>query len=336
MLFRLSFIFILCLFPTLVQASPLSEPLPVMQMNPAMLRFFNPVPDSAQMEKARKNTIVINQHYASNFLADSLPTPVQYLADMELYIAELQLNYAISQNLAVQATLPLLYAHRGFLDGPIKFFHDAFSMPDGGRSLRPTNSYTYQFAGTNGGWNSSPHWELGNINIQVKYLAFHDDAFDLALLAGIKLPTASRSRGWSSDNSDLAAGAAISWENETLFYHLNGWLIHPLTRSEFGDPVKDYFRIALTTGWKSELFSSWVDMPSALLIQIQGGTSPYRTGVAQLDKAPWLISFGARFLTEKGFAWSLTLTENIAFNTSQDSAQDFSVSLGIQIPLGSD
>ncbi len=329
MLFRFILIFALYLLSISARADPLSEPLPVMQMNPAMLRFFDPAPDSAQTETAKQRTIVLNQHYASIFLADTLPAPSRYLADMELYIAELQFNYAISQNLAGRITTPLFYSHKGFLDHTIYQFHKTFGLPDGGRSLRVHNSYGYRFVGATDGWNASQRWELGNINMRLKYRTFHDDTLDLALLAGIKLPTASKSRGWGSNNSDLAVGAVASWKSGIFFSHLTAWWIHPFTRSEFGHPVKDYYRGALVTGWKSERFSSWLGMPAALLIQAQGGTSPYRTDVAQLDRDPWLISFGARFMATKGYAWNLTFTENI----TQNSTQDFGFSLGVQIPL---
>jgi len=330
MLIRLIIIFASCLLSTPGLANPLSAPLPVMQMNPAMLRYFDPASEAARIEPSTDNAIGINQHYTTIFLADALPTPQRYFADMEIYVAELQFKRLITPRLAVRFDVLLLRPYKGVLDSAIRQFHNTFGMPDNGRHLRPDNIYNYQFSGAAGGWNSSPRWEPGNLSIGLKHLLHHDESLSLAVLAGAKLATANRSRGWGSGHADMAAGAAASWEDGTLFSHLNLWWVHPFNRSDLGYPVRDYFRSSLTAGWRPELFSSWLDMPASILVQVQGGTSPYRAGVLPLDRAPWLISFGANFLAASGHLWNLTFTENI----TQRSTQDFGLTMAVQIPVG--
>lgn len=319
----------LLLPPCLAGAASLSGTLPALQMNPAMLRYFDPAPEAAATNHPGSITMKLDQHYASIMLADSLPAPARYLADMELYLAAFRLTYAPAGNLDITISLPLIYAYRGIFDPAIRQFHNAFGMPDNGRSLRPDNRFDYRFNGAAGGWNASPGWALGNIDMRVKYGLMQNGETDISLLGAAKLPTASRSKEWSSGSADIAAGAALSREGEELFHHLNLWGVKPLTGTDFGYPVKPYFRASLTSGWRPGWLASWLEMPVALLMQLQGGSSPYRTGLLQMDRPPWLISFGSRFVSDSGNLWSLTFVENI----TQRSTQDFGISAGVEFPL---
>lgn len=316
----------LLLLPCHASAGEPSGTLAVIQMNPVMIRYFDPDPETARTLSAGELTLDLDQHYTSVLLADYLPIPNRYAADMELYMARFRFGYALADDINVRATLPLIYAWRGFMDAPIRQFHNAFGMPDGGRHLRPDNRYAYLFNGKSGGWNGGQGWNLGDLSLRLKYRALHDESLDFSLLAAVKLPTASH-RGWGSGNADLAAGVALSWEGEQLFHHLNLWGVKPLTGQEFGTPIRPYFRALLASGWKPEWLAAWLEIPIALLVQVQGGLSPYRTGLLQADRPPWLISFGARFRSDSGRLWSVTFVENI----TQRSTQDFGISVGVEL-----
>jgi len=78
-------ILLLLIFPSVAISVEISrEPLPVMQQNPAMMRYYDPRPSSAQVLGADNGQFRLDQHYTSIFLADTLPDPGRYLADMEL------------------------------------------------------------------------------------------------------------------------------------------------------------------------------------------------------------------------------------------------------------
>jgi len=95
---------------------------------------------------------------------------------------------------------------------------------------------------------------------------------------------------------------------------MEAWWIHPLKRHDYGLPIQDYFRTSFSLGKKAAWLSN-----STITVQIQGGTSPYRTGFSALDQSPWLISFGVNLPETEQHHWSIAMVENI----TQESTQDF-------------
>jgi len=311
------------MFPAVAAAVEISrEPLPVMQANPAMMRYYDPHPSSASVIGSGKGQFHLDQHYVSIFLADTLPNPDRYLADMELYIAEVGLRIGIGEQTDLEIHIPVMRPLAGVLDPFLRNYHRALGFPNGGREFQPDNSFAYHYTGVAGGWNSQPRWELGNIRLKLRRQLLKDV---LTIMGGIQLPTASRARGWTNGGVDIGLGAVWSWRAGAWFSHLEGWWLHPFARDDAGFPTRDYLRTAATVGRHVTLFT----IPLNLLAQVQGGSSPYRTGVAALDASPWLISFGFRSATKKGTQWSFTFIENI----TQDSTQDFGISLGVSFPF---
>jgi len=322
-MFRSLLLLLVMMFPAVAAAVEISrEPLPVMQQNPAMMRYYDPHPSSARVLGAGNGEFQLNQFYTSIFLADTLPNPNRYLADMELYVAEADLRYGVGETTDLELTIPVMRPLAGVLDPFLRNYHRALGFPNGGREFQPNNRFAYRYRGVTGGWNSRARWEMGNIRLKLRGQLLKDT---LTFMGGIQLPTASRARGWTNGGVDMGLGAVWSWEAGVWFGHLEGWWLHPFARDDIGSPVRDYLRTAATVGRRVTLFT----IPLNLIAQVQGGTSPYRTGVAALDASPWLISFGFRSATKQGMQWSFTFIENI----TQDSTQDFGMSLGVSIPF---
>ncbi|MDX8405957.1 MAG: DUF3187 family protein, partial [Mariprofundus sp.] len=168
----------------------------------------------------------------------------------------------------------------GLFDSPIQRFHRFFNMPNGGRELRPNNRYAYRLNnGQGSGWQGSNRGALGNIELSSRYQLLKDDSWAIAALGAVKLPTASRARGWGSGAADLAAGMLISWSQFNWFTHLEGWLIQPLASDTPGIHYRRYPRGSLTAGYQW-----WKDL--SIIIQAQGGNSPYQSGIPELDHPP--------------------------------------------------
>ncbi len=140
----------LCLMlaaPALAWAGEVSDaPLPAMQQNPAMMRYYDPRPTAAQA-LARGAEFRLDQYYASVFLADALPRPRRYLADMELYVAEASMRMAAGAGLEAEVTARLLRPMAGALDPFLRRYHRALGLPNGGREFRPDNQYAYRYGG---------------------------------------------------------------------------------------------------------------------------------------------------------------------------------------------
>ncbi len=311
------------MFPaTAISAGISREPLPVMQQNPAMMRYYDPHPSSASVLSAGNGLLQLDQYYTSIFLTDKLPDHARYLADMELYIAEAGIRYGIGRQTDVELHIPIMRPLAGVLDPFLRSYHRALGLPNGGREFRPDNVFAYHYQGVSGGWSGQPRWELGNIRLKVRHQLLKDV---LAVMGGIQLPTASHARGWTNGGVDIGLGVVGSWAVKTWFTHLEGWWLHPFVRSDAGSPVRDYLRAAFTVGKRISILPA----PFNLIVQIQGGSSPYNTGIAALDAAPWLISFGIRSATKDGTQWSFAFIENI----TQQSTQDFGIALGVSAPV---
>lgn len=298
-----------------------TSPLSVIQMNPVMMRYLDIQPRSA-LPSGDIHHFGLRQRFASIFLADTLPVPTRFLADMEILATELQMRTRLG-NADVQAIVPLLRPTAGVLDNFVRNFHRGLSLPSGGRELRPNSQYTYLLKG---GWNSAASWKMGNITLDMQYPLVQESSQGLAILSSVKLPTANRTDGWGSGSWDASLGLIVSRRWESAFMHMEAHVIHP-----FGEDYvhslknRNYFRGALTLGWKSNWAEPLVERPLSAILQLQGGTSPYSTtGIIALDETPVLVAMGVRWKSDAGNDWQLVFTENITLR----STQDFSLTLG--------
>ena len=296
----------------------LVRPLPVHNMYPAMLRFFDPVPASALETNEKQVELGVVQHYSSIYQYDQLPEG-QLLADMEIYTLELLGDIAVTDTLTLGVTLPWHYAWDGFMDGFLRDFHDALGFPNGGRELRPDDDYQWYYRDPDGTdvWRDEPGWEPGNAVLRLKQQIMHSDHDGLAVLAAMQLPTGSVTRGWSNGEPDVAAGLVYSRRGSAWFAHLEGWGIIPLKKADPGIEYNAYFRGSFALG-------RVLTRRISLLAQIQGGTSPYSSGIAELDNSPVQFSFGANWLVTPRSMLKFTFVENI----NQDTTPDFGFTVG--------
>lgn len=297
-------------------AADMTEPLPVRNTYPPMMRFFDPLPESAIRPYSEQWQFELNQHYSSIFFFDSLPNG-RLLVDMEIYTVESLLRKSISDGVELTLRLPVHYTSGGFLDGPIQNFHNTLGLPNGGRERRPMDGYNYRFS--NGWHDPSAGWEMGNVVLSSRIRLSEGDDSDLAGLVAVKVPTASLSRGWGSGAADIGAGIVWSKAAENWFAHLDGWLIHPTAKRVPAMGYGLYARGALSLGWHySEEYT--------LIAQLQGGTSPYADKVARLNDAPLLVSFGLRGKTGNGTNWAVAFVEDFTYYTTQDFSLMLSLS----------
>jgi len=295
-----------------------AEPLPVRQMNPAMLRYLDPLPESAWPALKTGWMLALNQHYSTIFLADTLPTANKYIADMEIYVADIEIRKRMRGAREFSLNLTALRPNAGVFDGFLHTYHHAFGLPNGGRELRPNNQFAYRYA-RNGGpnqWQGKSRWELGNIQLKFRQGLAESDTWAVALLSSVQLPTGNQKRGWNHGGVDAGLGIAADIRHNAWFAHLDAWQIHPFKRNDQGLRNRNYARGTATLGLNAPLFS----IPLQWLVQVQGGESPYRSGITELDQSPWLISFALRWRAGNQ-TWSAGFVENI----SQRSTQDFSL-----------
>jgi len=301
-----------------VEAADMTMPLPVRNLYPPMMRFFDPTPDSALRSYDRNWFFELNQHYSTVNIIDNAAKS-NLLADMELYVLEPVVRYAVNSDLELTLRVPVLAPSSGVFDDAIRSFHDAFGFPDNGRSLRPNNSFAYLFDNGKGvRWQGRSRVEIGNVTLSGRYRLVAGEGWALAALAAVKLPTASKQRGWGSGAPDVGVGAVASWRNRHWFAHLEGWVVQPLAGNVPGIRYDRYLRGSVTAGY--QLFHR-----AALVVQAQGGNSPYNSGISGLDHPPFLIAFGLRGSLSPEMGWHAAIVENIR----QVTTQDISVTVGL-------
>jgi len=300
------------------------DPLPVRQMNPAMLRYLDPLPESAWPSLKTGWRFSLNQHYSTVFLADTLPSANKYIADMEIYVADMEIRKRMQGAREASINLTVLRPNAGIFDSFLRQYHRALGLPNGGRELRPDNQFAYHYAQAGGvrQWQGKSRWELGNIQLKFRQGLSASDDWAVALLSSVQLPTGNRKRGWNHGGIDAGLGLAADFQRGIWSLHGEIWQIHPFKRNDNGLRNRDYARGTLTLGLNAPLFS----IPLQWLVQVQGGSSPYQSGVSELDQQPWLVSFAVRWHDENQ-TWSIGFVENI----SQRSTQDFGLLLSTSV-----
>ena len=313
------FALLLIIFYNQAAAADMIAPLPVRNFDPVMMRFFDPTPDSALRSYDQLWSFELNQHYATMNNYDRLPD-AQLLIDMELYQFDPVMRLALNDRFELSLRTPFIIPASGVFDDAIQTFHGWFNMPNGGRQNRPNNRYAYYLNHDKGAqWQARNRWEYGNVELSARYHLAGNKQWAMSALAALKLPTASKSRGWGSGAADIAAGFVTSVHQGDWSAHIEGWVILPLAKDEPGlHYKKKYLRGSLTGGY--QMFDS-----IGLIVQAQGGNSPYRTTISSLDQRPFLISFGLRGVTSYGWGWSMAIVENI----TQVTTQDISITAGI-------
>jgi len=319
----------------------ITSPLAVRNLYAPFMRFLDPVPDSALREYSNWD-VKLDQHLANVYQLNQ--SPFDHLAvDMELYVADVTVHKSLSVDMDVSLRLSLLRPFNGVLDSFINDIHRLIQAPSAGRQSRPDNTFAYHLnTRTDTGWQGRNRWELGNVVISLRKQLIAGDGWAIAALASAKLPTASKNRGWGSGKPDTGLGAVASFNSDSWFIHMEGWGIYTFAKDvpgtrwiptyNFPPPYptyilgwnyQHYVRGSATFGWK---YSDQL----AFITQVQGGTSPYDSGMLPLDNPPLLVSLGVQSVTDSGLGWSFEFTEN---GLSQLTTQDISFTLSLHYPF---
>lgn len=319
------------------EAGDMAAPLPMLQMNPLFLRYMGFTASDALQPASQRHRVSIQEHYANIYLVDHISNtpawaPSRYLIDMELSVTDVTLRTSLGK-LGLHLDLPVLRPLAGIGDGFVNGFHRIFHYPSGGREYRPLNNYAYTLQG---GWDSHPRWELGNVSAGLSYPLWRSERNAVAVRAGVKAPTASRQRGWGSGTWDTGIGLVDSFRRGAWFAHAEGWYFRPLG-SDYVGYLKNrpYVRGSLAVGVTGRFFKPVSDRRFSFVVQGQGGISPYRGGSGLItatdhiswlvtEQNPWLVAAGLRWQDSHQRDWLFSLTENI----TQHSTQDISFDLG--------
>ncbi len=187
-------------------------PLAQRVIHPLSLTFLAPRPRRAATQARGTTGVEVSaQHVSLHELFETRSRRVSF--DGELTRGSLRLRHGLTERMDIELELGALYASAGFLDGTVEAFHDAFLLPDSGRSLVPKDRYSmhlevgdsvvYDLEGDRLGFADLPLFLTRNLVREEGALP------GVALRLGVELPTGSARRGFGSGRVDWGAGLIL-------------------------------------------------------------------------------------------------------------------------------
>lgn len=289
---------------------------------PPFMLFLNLYPDGAQIipKGHIKSSLTIEY---SNIYQIKMGPGWHAEADMEVLRASLDVVYGLWDDLDVGGEIPFVCFLGGFLNHTIEEVHDILSVSNFNRDLRRENDLSYFIRRDGKSWFfiDSPTSGLGDILLHGKYRFISEGAKipSASFRVGVKLPTGDEQRGMGSREFDLGYGLVLEkhWDKWVFYLDLNHLLL--------GDPDGE-FDIEIHNAFSGSIaVEYWPRDNFSLLIQINGHTSPYATGIEALDDDALQILFGIKYPLLRNVVWKVSFTEDILGITGAD----FTLQMGI-------
>jgi len=284
--------------------------------------FVDLYPDGAQTIPKGHVKCSLNMEY-SNIYQIRMGNGWHVEADVEALRASLDVVYGLWDDLDVGVEIPFVYLLGGFLDHTVEEVHDILSVSNFHRDLRRENELSYFIRRDGRTWFfvDLPTSGLGDILLHGKYSFVNEGPKipSASLRLGVKFPTGDEERGMGSGEFDLGYGLVLEkhWGKWAFYLDLNHLLL--------GDPDGDY-EIDIHNAFSGSIgVEYWLWDNFSLLIQINGHTSPYATGIEALDDDALQILFGIKYRLLKDVVWQISFTEDIWGVT----VTDFTVHTGI-------
>lgn len=250
--------------------------------------------------------------------------------DGELWRGAGRVRYGLSESTDIETELALVYTTSGFLDDFVRWWHDLFLLPDGGRDAAEDGQYEMRLR--QGG---STLYELeedrlgfGDLPVVITHSlrAEDEDGPALAVRAGIELPLGSDDRGFGSGKIDAGTGALLerSIGRVTLFGGLD--YVYTNDASSFSGSaveINDLF----TTEYGMEL--RWNDRLS-LLTQLLW-TSPLTSDIdlEEISREILDLGLGAAYDMKSGGRLFVSFHEDLVAATGPDFSLLIGASWGL-------
>ncbi len=230
---RLSLLAVILLAGSTAIASPQSTwdeswraPLAHRNQFPPAFLFIALEPERATVLAKGERSLFFNFDY-SNILLLQDTTNEDLDIDLESLRVNFQIKYGLGRDLEIAAALPIYVMYVGLLDSFISSYHHAFNLPNRFRDREPNNLFRYRWQ--IGDQLITDQTEgfaaLGDLTLQVKRAVRWKKLkeTELAVRAGLKLPTGSRARFVSSGGTDFAFGGEVSrvWGKVGAYFNVN-------------------------------------------------------------------------------------------------------------------
>lgn len=295
-------------------------PLQINNLYPIFLHADQPYLEKADIE----NSMSYSLSHSSTYTVEESR---EWIVNLDMEITELNFRYKrIIKNLfEFDMDIPVLIFSKGFMDGFLEDYHDAFNFPDYGRSKRPDNDFLYEIRrdgkliieGKSGA-------KLGDIRLGVKKPLMSSDDYQLSVRGDIEIPVSNAREGYSNGNIDT--GISLLYDKSISESTVTYWNLGAV----FPGDVRGHETVDLKNfvyGGLAVEKMLWEKL--SFLIQLQGQSDIYPdTGIKAVDGRAYLIAIGGRYYGG-GKSFELSLTEDL--NTT--GAPDFILNLTYKLIL---
>ena len=195
---------IACVYPALAPAAAPFAPLTVRNLTPVTLLYGIPGARGASIAEPGTE-YSFNLEHGSNFTSDRRFVSTVFF-DGETTVANYEIRRRWGDAWEWGIGIPLVAHTNGFLDDTIDGFHELFDLPDGGRTVAPTDrlDYLVQLDGEIYANFQDSRTNLGDLRAWLGRQLWSSDTDAMALRAQIKLPTGSVEDLSGSEALDIA------------------------------------------------------------------------------------------------------------------------------------
>ncbi len=270
-------------------------------------------------EAGLQDSLSLETGYSSTFVVKD-SDEWSYHADIETLTVDLVFRKKVFGEYELSAVIPFLINAAGFMDSFLEGYHDLFGFPDYGRSRRPLNDFMLEVKRSGEtvlrGRNGDPG--PGDIRIGLKRRITSGNPV-VSLKGFVELPTGSPSGGFGNGEFDLGAKILLDYEIlRDFMFHLNLGYTIP---GDMGEMELEGF-VSAAAGWSYPLTKRLTGV-----IEVMMQESPLeKTGIAELDRASVILTFGGLFDAGEGRIAGISLSEDL--NTA--GAPDFTLNLSVK------
>lgn len=227
-------------------------------------------------------------------------------------------RYGLGFGVDIEGELAVMHASSGFLDDFVDSFHEAFQLPDGGRSRAVDDQFgaVVENNGVTAFELEEDRLGFGDVPLIVNTQLRSEDADGpaVALRVGAELPLGSDERGFGNGGVDFGLGAIAekSWERWSLFGGVN-WIVphEPGSFEDAGIQIRN--RVEVQLG--SEL--RWNARTSILLQLNWIGPITDGLNIEEIDRE--ILDIGVGLAHDVGVTrWTVSFHEDAVAATGAD------------------
>jgi hypothetical protein len=297
----------------LVSANAAAQPFPTRDLNPLLAGYGLPSALPTRLTD-ESWSFATDLNWASTALIQG-SNGEQLLVDAETREARVTIGRTWANGFAAQLELPYRYTGGGVLDSAIDSWHDFFDLPQGARSVMPTDRMriVYQRAGATLIDLDSSTSGLADISLDLGYSLHATTATNVAAWLSVKLPTGDADRLTGTGATDVAlalAGEHRFGDEWSVFGQASvAWLGE-------GDRLPAQQREVAWSGFAGVGWHAWRGLH--LKAQLDAHSAVFDEADLEFLGEAVVLTVGGDYRFESGWRLDVAVSEDVAVESASD------------------